>query len=54
MGIKDNYTQMSPLIDDILKAMKGKKDLNDFMNTAEKLPQDDYRKIKGRLVFLRK
>ncbi|KJE49633.1 ATPase [Acidiplasma sp. MBA-1] len=54
MGIKDNYTQMSPLIDDILKAMKGKKDLNDFMNTAEKLPQDDYRKIKGRLVFLEK
>ncbi len=54
MDIKEGYTNLISIVDDIYKKMKGKKDLNDFLDTAESLPQEDYRKIRGRLVFLRK
>jgi DNA helicase HerA-like ATPase len=54
MDIKEGYTNLISIVDDIYKKMKGKKDLNDFLETAESLPQEDYRKIRGRLVFLKK
>ena len=34
--------------------MSGRKDLNDFMDAEKKLPQEDQRKIAGRLRFLTK
>ncbi len=54
MDIKENYTNLNAIVDDIYKKMKGKKDLNDFLETAEKLPPEDYKKIRGRLTFLSK
>ncbi len=54
MDIKENYTNLNAIIDDIYKKMKGKKDLSDFLETAEKLSPEDYKKIKGRLAFLTK
>jgi DNA helicase HerA-like ATPase len=54
MDIKEGYTNLISIVDDIYKKMKGKKDLNDFLETAESLPAEDYKKIRGRLTFLKK
>ena len=54
MDIKEGYTNLNSIVDDIYKKMKGRKDLADFLQTAESLPQEDYRKIRGRLSFLGK
>ncbi len=54
MDIKETYTNLTAIVDDIYKKMRGRKDLNDFMETAGKLPPEDYKKIKGRLTFLTK
>jgi DNA helicase HerA-like ATPase len=54
MDIKEGYTNLISIVDDIYKKMKGKKDLNDFLETAETLPPEDYKKIRGRLTFLKK
>ena len=54
MDIRENYTNLNAIVDDIYKKMKGKKDLNDFLETAEKLSDEEYKKIRGRLSFLKK
>ena len=54
MDIREGYTNLISIVDDIYKKMKGRKDLNDFLETAESLSQEDYKKIRGRLTFLKK
>jgi DNA helicase HerA-like ATPase len=54
MDIREGYTNLISIVDDIYKKMKGRKDLNDFLETAKSLSPEDYKKIRGRLTFLKK
>lgn len=54
MGIKESWTNLNRIVDEMVRGMSGRKDLNDFMDAEKKLPQEDQRKIAGRLRFLTK
>lgn len=54
MGIKESWTNLNRIVDEMMKQMSGRKDLDDFIKSADKLQQEDQRKIAGRLRFLSK
>lgn len=54
MGIRENWTSLRRIVDEMMKNMGGRKDLADFFSSAEKLNNEDKRKISGRLRFLKK
>lgn len=54
MGIKESWTNLNRIVDEMMKNMAGRKDLDDFIRSADKLQSEDQRKISGRLRFLSK
>ncbi len=54
MGIKESWATLRRIVGDIAGGMSGKRDLDDFLRSSEKIPQEDLRRIAGRLTFLRK
>ncbi len=54
MGIKENWTNLRKIVEDMHSSMKGMKDLEDFMMSTEKLSPEDRKKISGRIRFIKK
>lgn len=54
MGIKESWTNLNRIVDEMVKSMSGKKDMDDFMRAAKSLEVEDQRRIAGRLRFLEK
>ena len=54
LGIKEGWTNLIRIVDEMLQNMAGKKDLDDFLKSVSKIQVEDQRKIAGRLRFLNK
>ena len=54
MNIRENWTNLSGIVDAAQKAMTGRGDFQDFLNALETLKPEDRRKIDGRIKFLKK
>lgn len=54
MNIKESWTNLTGIVDNVMKSMTGKRDFADFLNALESLPEGERRKIDGRIKFLKK
>ena len=54
MGIKESWANLNRIVDEMMKTMSGRKDLDDFIRSSDRLQVEDQRKIAGRIRFLSK
>ncbi len=54
MGIKESWTNLRKAVEQSVQNMHGRKDFDDFMNSAQSIEAEDYHRIAGRLRLLNK
>ncbi len=54
MGIKESWTNLRKAVEQAVNGMHGKRDFDDFLQTAQNMDQEDYHRISGRIRLLSK